>query len=38
MTVDVRGEYRFAFGGNSNDTNGNSLDRWGATGNFGFEF
>ncbi|HEY1810911.1 MAG TPA: hypothetical protein VGG74_01055 [Kofleriaceae bacterium] len=38
LTVDVRGEYRFAFGGNSNDSNGNSLDRWGATGNFGFEF
>jgi hypothetical protein len=38
LTVDVRGEYRFAFGGNSSDSNGNSLDRWGATGNFGFEF
>jgi hypothetical protein len=38
--VDVRGEYRFGFGGNSNDNliNSVNLDRWGTTGNFGFEF
>jgi hypothetical protein len=36
--LDVRGEFRFAWGGGNSDLNGDSLDRWGATGNFGFEF
>jgi hypothetical protein len=37
--VDVRGEYRWAFPGGSTVAAGNpTLDRWGASGNFGFEF
>lgn len=36
LMIDVRGEYRWGFGGN-NTVNG-TLDRWGTTGNFGFEF
>lgn len=38
VIIDARGEYRFAFGGNSNENGNPSLDRWGASGNLGFEF
>jgi hypothetical protein len=35
LMVDVRGEYRWGFG---SDVANNTLNRWGTTGNFGFEF
>lgn len=38
VIIDARGEYRFAFGGDSNENGNPSLDRWGASGNLGFEF